>query len=70
MAKLGFYDIRTFECLSRTMDTDCFNYNSIYKSKESEENKKEDGGQQAAQKGKISKNQKFQNKRNSKFATK
>lgn len=68
MAKLGFYDIRTFECLSRNIDTESFNYNSIYKVNDTDENKKEDGGSghQAAQKGKISKNQKFQNKRQGK----
>ena len=29
MAKLGFYDIRTFETLSREMENACFQYKSI-----------------------------------------
>ena len=40
MAKLGFYDIRTFECLSRNVDIDSFAYNSIYKDKEEDDTKK------------------------------
>lgn len=31
LALEGFYDIRTFECLSREMKQDVFEYNSIYK---------------------------------------
>lgn len=31
LALEGFYDIRTFECLSREMKVDTFEYNSIYK---------------------------------------
>lgn len=31
LASEGFYDIRTFECLSREMKSDVFEYNSIYK---------------------------------------
>ena len=30
MAKLGFYDIRTFECLNKELETTSFQYNSIY----------------------------------------
>ena len=30
MANLGFYDIRTFECLSREIQTQKFYYNTIY----------------------------------------
>ena len=30
MASIGFYDIRTFECLNREMENKCFGYNSIY----------------------------------------
>jgi hypothetical protein len=30
MAKLGFYDIRTFEILSREMENSQWLYNSIY----------------------------------------
>ena len=44
MAQLGFYDIRTFECLSRNMDIDSYNYNSIYKDNDAGENKNESGG--------------------------
>lgn len=31
LATIGFYDIRTFECLSREMLQETFHYNSIYK---------------------------------------
>ena len=34
MALEGFYDIRTFECLSREMKVDAFEYNSIYKTQQ------------------------------------
>ena len=30
MASIGFYDIRTFECLSREMENKSFSYNSIF----------------------------------------
>mmetsp|Transcript_7671 Transcript_7671/g.12900 ORF Transcript_7671/g.12900 Transcript_7671/m.12900 type:complete len:93 (-) Transcript_7671:54-332(-) len=46
MAKLGFYDIRTFESLSREMENTTFNYNSIYKDAEDKEAK---AGEQSKQ---------------------
>lgn len=30
MALLGFYDIRTFECLNREIENKSFGYNSIF----------------------------------------
>ena len=41
MALQGFYDIRTFECLSREMERSTFSYASIhYKESEHENQKK------------------------------
>ena len=37
MAALGFYDIRTFECLGREMELKSFGYNSIFEGKEETE---------------------------------
>ena len=37
MAKLGFYDIRTFETLNREVDVNTFNYKSIYDKVEEDE---------------------------------
>jgi len=42
MAKLGFYDIRTFECLSKSQEVDTYEYNSIFESKKDDEENKED----------------------------
>ena len=41
MATLGFYDIRTFECLSREILQESFQYMSIFKNKDKQENVEE-----------------------------
>lgn len=41
MAKVGFYDIRTFECLSKSQEVETFEYNSIFEEKEEENKDKE-----------------------------
>ena len=45
MAKIGFYDIRTFECLSREVQNQTFYYNTIYQQNQ-EQDEEEEGDQQ------------------------
>lgn len=42
MAKLGFYDIRTFETLSREMQNSCFQYKSIHETEDAPEDLKKE----------------------------
>lgn len=46
MAKLGFYDIRTFECLAREVQSHKFFYNTIYQNPDKEDD--EEGGAEGA----------------------
>ena len=50
MAKVGFYDIRTFECLAREVQNEKFYYDTIYKKSENEAPAEHDGaGDQTGQ---------------------
>lgn len=54
MAKCGFYEIRTFETLSRDFSVTHTNFESLFKkqSAEAEKTKEEDGGNRRQQKQK------------------